>query len=180
MRTDDEIEGIASAAGAGSRLPGFYRLSIEERRRALAALVGLAEVDLQILESGGLSADAADRLVENAIGVYSLPLGLAANFRVNGRDTLVPMAVEEPSVIAAASNAARLVRAGGGFTADADDSDHDRADRGAERERQRARRRRAWKRPRASSWRKRRRRYPASSIAAAGRARWRCVRSRDA
>ena len=71
---------------------------------------------------GGLSADAADRLVENAIGVYSLPLGLAANFRVNGRDYLVPMAVEEPSVIAAASNAARLVRAGGGFTADADDS----------------------------------------------------------
>jgi hydroxymethylglutaryl-CoA reductase len=122
MRTDDEIEGIASAAAAGSRLPGFYRLSIEERRRALAALVGLAEDDLQILERGGLTADAADRLVENAIGLYSLPLGLAANFRVNGRDHLVPMAVEEPSVIAAASNAARLVRAGGGFTADADDS----------------------------------------------------------
>jgi hydroxymethylglutaryl-CoA reductase len=122
MRTDDEIEGIASAAGAGSRLPGFYRLSIAERRRALATLVGLAEDDVQILERGGLSADAADRLIENAIGVYSLPLGLAANFRVNGRDHLVPMAVEEPSVIAAASNAARLVRAGGGFTADADDS----------------------------------------------------------
>ena len=97
MRTDDEIEGIASAAGAGSRLPGFYRLSIAERRRALAALVGLAEDDVQILERGGLSADAADRMVENAIGVYGLPFGVALNFRVNGHDYLVPMAVEEPT-----------------------------------------------------------------------------------
>ena len=103
MHTDDETEGMASAARAGSRLPGFYRLSIQERRRALATLVELAQDDLQILESGGLSCAAADRLVENAIGVYSLPLALALNFRVNGRDVLVPMAVEEPSIVAAGS-----------------------------------------------------------------------------
>ena len=67
-----------------------------------------------------LSAEAADRMIENAIGTFALPLGLALNFLVNGRDIVVPMAVEEPSVIAGASNAARLVRLGGGFTASAD------------------------------------------------------------
>ena len=60
-------------------------------------------------------------MVENVIGIYSLPVGLALNFRVNDRDFLVPMVVEEPSVIAAASNAARMVRTGGGFLAEADD-----------------------------------------------------------
>src|SRR4029079_5610561 len=62
-----------------------------------------------------------DHVIENAVGVYALPLGLGLNFRVNGDDVLVPMAVEELWVIAAASNAARMVRAGGGFVADADD-----------------------------------------------------------
>src|SRR5689334_11076437 len=96
----------------GSRIPGFYRLSVEERRRALT---GLSEKDVEILDRGGLTPDTADHVVENVIGIYSLAFGLAVNFRVNDRDYLVPMVVEEPSVIAGASNAARLVRAGGGL-----------------------------------------------------------------
>ena len=104
----------------GSRLPGFYKLSLDERREVLRHRADLTEQDLQTLEDGGLDTVAADRIVENAVGIYALPLGLGLNFRVNGRDVLVPMAVEEPSVIAAASNAARMVRQGGGFIAEAD------------------------------------------------------------
>jgi hydroxymethylglutaryl-CoA reductase len=103
----------------GSRLPGFYRLSIEERR-ALVAMrsdVPVAELDAA-LEGGGLDASRADKLVENVLGTYALPFGVALNVKVNGKDHLVPMVVEEPSVIAAASNAARMVRVSGGFTAD--------------------------------------------------------------
>src|SRR4051794_4825648 len=103
-----------------SRIPGFYRLPLSARQSELLARAGLEAADLAPLE-GGLDPAAADRVVENAIGVYALPLGLGLNFRVNQRDFLVPMAVEEPSVIAAASNAARMVRAGGGFTAEADE-----------------------------------------------------------
>ena len=69
----------------------------------------------------GLSSGTADHMVENAVGVFGLPLGIATNFFVNGRDVLVPMAIEEPSVIAGASFAARLVREGGGFTATSDE-----------------------------------------------------------
>ena len=69
----------------------------------------------------GLSADAADHMIENAVGVFGLPLGIATNFLVNGRDVLVPMAIEEPSVVAGASFAARLIREGGGFTATSDE-----------------------------------------------------------
>lgn len=104
-----------------SRIPGFYRLSIAERRHLLRLRIDLTEQDLAALESGGMDPAGADRVVENVVGIYSLPLGLGLNFRVNGRDVLIPMAVEEPSVIAAASNAARMVREGGGFQADADD-----------------------------------------------------------
>src|SRR6185369_4069705 len=104
-----------------SRLPGFYRLPLATRRDELRARAELSDEDLDTLESGGLDMATADRVVENALGVYALPLGLGLNFRVNGVDHLVPMAVEEPSVIAAASNAARMVREGGGFRAEADD-----------------------------------------------------------
>jgi hydroxymethylglutaryl-CoA reductase len=106
--------------GEGSRVSGFYRLTLDERRRLLSARAALSEQDLATWERGGLDAGTADAVVENAIGVHALPLGVAVNFRVNGQDCFVPMAVEEPSVIAAASNAARMVRAGGGFVADAD------------------------------------------------------------
>jgi hydroxymethylglutaryl-CoA reductase len=102
-----------------SRIPGFYRLPLRTRQDELTSRAGLSADEVASLD-GGLDAAGADRVVENAIGVYSLPLGLGLNFRINGADFLVPMAVEEPSVIAAASNAARMVRAGGGFEAAAD------------------------------------------------------------
>ncbi len=104
-----------------SRIPGFYNLPLDERRRQLALRASLSSDDLTALDRGGLDAPAADRMVENAVGIYALPLGIGLNFRVNGVDHLVPMAVEEPSVIAAASNAARMVRQGGGFQAEADE-----------------------------------------------------------
>jgi hydroxymethylglutaryl-CoA reductase len=103
----------------GSRLPGFYKLSVAERRALVAERSG---VDLHTLcsalETGGIDASVADKLVENVLGTYALPFGLALNVQVNGKDRLVPMVVEEPSVIAAASNAARMVRHAGGFTAE--------------------------------------------------------------
>jgi hydroxymethylglutaryl-CoA reductase len=108
-------------ADEGSRIPGFYRLSVDERRRQLGARAGLTVEDYATWEQGGLDTRTADQVVENVVGVYALPLGIGLNFRVNGQDYLVPMAVEEPSVIAAASNAARMVREGGGFEAQADD-----------------------------------------------------------
>jgi hydroxymethylglutaryl-CoA reductase len=116
----DEVSGEGSLEAASSRIPGFYRLTVAERRSILRLRSSLSEVDLTTLELGGLDTSAANDVVENAVGVYSLPLGIGLNFRVNGRDYFVPMAVEEPSVIAAASNAARMVREGGGFTAEAD------------------------------------------------------------
>jgi hydroxymethylglutaryl-CoA reductase len=104
-----------------SRIPGFYRLTVEERRQQLSARVALSPSDLPTLDGGGLDTRTADEVVENVVGIYTLPLGIGLNFRVNGQDYLVPMAVEEPSVIAAASNAARMVREGGGFQAEADE-----------------------------------------------------------
>jgi len=108
-------------SNGSSRIPGFYRLPVTERRRLLRLHADLSEQDMRTLDGGGIDTAVADRVVENAVGVYALPLGIGLNFVVNGRDVLVPMAVEEPSVIAAASNAARMVREGGGFVADADD-----------------------------------------------------------
>jgi hydroxymethylglutaryl-CoA reductase len=106
-----------------SRIPGFHRLSREARVEQLAQSVGLDAAELQLLQHGeALDMATADCMIENAVGVFGLPLGIAANFLVNGKDVLVPMVTEEPSVVAAASNAARLVRAGGGFTAEADPS----------------------------------------------------------
>lgn len=104
-----------------SRLPGFYELPLPERRKRIVSNVAPnpeleASID-QLLDSGGLTPASADKIVENVLGVYSLPFGIGLNFQVNGRDVLVPMVVEEPSVIAAASNAARMIRAAGGFSA---------------------------------------------------------------
>lgn len=101
-----------------SRIPGFYRLPLLERQQHLAHHLGVPLDDLkQRLAHGGLSAEVADKTIENAIGTYALPLGIALNFRINGVDRWVPMVVEEPSVVAAASNAAKMVRASGGFLA---------------------------------------------------------------
>jgi len=109
-----------SPSRPSSRIAGFYDLSIEERHQRLRELGVLSDAQLSALAHGGIQADAADHMVENAIGVHSLPLGLGLNFVVNGRDVLVPMAVEEPSVVAGASFMAKLARAAGGFTASTD------------------------------------------------------------
>jgi len=101
-----------------SRLPGFYKLPLAERRALLAAQIGIEAAELV---APMLDEDTANHMVENVVGVYGLPLGIGLNFQVNGQDYLVPMCVEEPSVVAAASNAAKMVREGGGFTAEADE-----------------------------------------------------------
>jgi hydroxymethylglutaryl-CoA reductase len=98
-----------------SRIPGFYNLTIEERRAKLADASHLTPEDLLPFTTGGLSAESAEHMIENVVGLYSLPLGIALNFQVNGRDVLIPMTLEEPSVVAGASFMAKLIRAGGGF-----------------------------------------------------------------
>ncbi len=98
-----------------SRIQGFYNLPIEERVKKLAEAAGLTTDELAALHESGLSVGQADHMVENAVGTLSLPLGIGLNFVVDGREILVPMAIEEPSVIAGASFMAKLARAGGGF-----------------------------------------------------------------
>ena len=99
-----------------SRISGFYNMTLEERRARLAEAVQTPD-SLLPFTNGGLTPEAADHMIENVVGLYSLPLGIALNFLVNGRDVLVPMTLEEPSVVAGASFMAKLARAGGGFTA---------------------------------------------------------------
>lgn len=99
----------------------FYELTIPERLAETAALSGLTPDEIASLSgAAGLTPEQADQMVENAIGTFALPLGLAQNFIINGREVLIPMAIEEPSVIAGASFMAKLAKAGGGFTAEAD------------------------------------------------------------
>jgi hydroxymethylglutaryl-CoA reductase len=99
-----------------SRIEGFYKKTVKERLESVAELTGLTEAEAGKIESGlGLSSDTADRMVENVIGTFSLPFGVATNFIINGKDYLIPMVVEEPSVIAAASHMAKLCRESGGF-----------------------------------------------------------------
>jgi hydroxymethylglutaryl-CoA reductase len=100
-----------------SRIPGFYNLSLAERRARAAEAAHQTHETLAPWTTGGLSPETADPMIENVIGTHSLPLGLGLNFLVNGREVLVPMAVEEPSVVAGASFMAKLARAGGGFQA---------------------------------------------------------------
>ena len=100
----------------------FYEITLPERVESLIQTAGLTPGQASALESaGGLSLAQADAMIENVAGLYSLPLGVAQNFRVNGRDVLVPMVVEEPSIVAGASFMAKLIRAGGGFTAETDE-----------------------------------------------------------
>jgi len=102
-----------------SRIPGFYKLSMKERMQRVKELSGLSDEQVQaIFRTGSLPADQADRMIENVIGTTELPLAVATNFLVNGREMLVPMAIEEPSVVAAASNAAKMARETGGFWAE--------------------------------------------------------------
>jgi hydroxymethylglutaryl-CoA reductase len=105
-----------------SEISGFYKLPITERVKVLKEIAGLSDEEAALLQkSGSLSLDAANRMIENVVGVMPVPLGIAVNFLINGRDVLVPMAIEEPSVVAAASNAAKMARAKGGFHATSTD-----------------------------------------------------------
>jgi hydroxymethylglutaryl-CoA reductase len=104
-----------------SRLPGFYRRTLAERAALVAQWANLTpEESAVLLGVRGLTAATADNMIENAIGIFALPLGVATNFLIDDIDRLVPMVVEEPSVLAAVSNAARLFREGGGFTTQTD------------------------------------------------------------
>jgi len=99
-----------------SEFPGFYRLSPEERLRFVAEFAHLGKAELEILAaSSALKIDTANRMIENTVGVMPVPLGIAMNFLINGKDCLIPMATEEPSVVAGASNAAKMARSKGGF-----------------------------------------------------------------
>jgi len=101
-----------------SRLPGFYDKSQPDRAAVVAEWAGLSEKHKAAIDgTGGLTPGGADHMIENVVGLHNLPLGVAVNFMVNGREVLVPMAIEEPSVVAGASFMAKLVREGGGFHA---------------------------------------------------------------
>lgn len=104
-----------------SRLPGFHKLPMEGRLETVSRMSRLSSDELRALQGGVLPTELANQLIENAVGIFGMPLGLGLNLQVNGRDYVVPMAVEEPSVIAAVSFAAKVAREGGGFTAEADD-----------------------------------------------------------
>jgi hydroxymethylglutaryl-CoA reductase len=106
---------------ASSRIPAFYQLTVEERQRRIVEALGLTDEEVATLVAAdALPLDTADIMVENAVATFALPFGVGLNFLINGRDYIIPMVVEEPSVIAAASNAALVARAGGGFAAEAD------------------------------------------------------------
>lgn len=101
-----------------SRIPGFYLLNIDERIDKLAETFDLTRDEIDTLRSqGALELAEADKMIENAVGIYSLPIGVALNFLINEKEYIVPMAIEEPSVVASCSFMAKLVRAGGGFRA---------------------------------------------------------------
>ena len=103
-----------------SRLPGFYKKSPEERRKIICSQAQID--DAEIFTSSALSLEKAELMIENVIGTFALPIGIAVNFIINGEDRLIPMVVEEPSIVAAVSNMARLVRPHGGFSATSDSS----------------------------------------------------------
>ena len=107
-----------------SSISKFFEKSRKERLNTIAAFANLSKDELDILENtdGGISFDKADKMIENAIGTFSLPLGVATNFKINGKDYVVPMVIEEPSVIAAASKGAKIARIKGGFEVTADES----------------------------------------------------------
>lgn len=105
-----------------SRLPGFYELAVSDRQEAVRQFSNLEDDECRALgDFGALTPELTDVFIENGVGAFSLPLGVATNFQINGRDILVPMAVEETSVLAAASHGAKLARAGGGFSTSSTD-----------------------------------------------------------
>jgi len=109
---------------ADSSISKFFEKTLKERLGIVADFSGLSQDELKIIgdTTGGISYDKADNMIENAIGTFSLPLGIATNFRINDKDYLIPMVIEESSVIAAASKAAKIARIHGGFKAEAEQS----------------------------------------------------------
>jgi len=107
-----------------SSIPKFFEKTLKERLGIVADFSGLSQDEIKFIEdaTGGISFDQADGMIENAVGTFALPLGIATNFRVNDKDYLFPMVIEEPSVIAAASKAAKIARIQGGFKAEAEQS----------------------------------------------------------
>jgi hydroxymethylglutaryl-CoA reductase len=107
-----------------SSISKFFEKTLKERLGLIADFSDLSKDELKIIEdaTGGISFEKADGMIENAIGTFSLPLGIATNFQINDRDYLIPMVIEEPSVIAASSKAAKIARIQGGFKAEADES----------------------------------------------------------
>ena len=107
-----------------SSISKFFEKARKDRLDIVANFSNLSDDEISILENenGGISFDKADKMVENAIGTFSLPLGIATNFTINGKDYLIPMVIEEPSVIAAASKGAKIARIKGGFEVSADES----------------------------------------------------------
>jgi len=107
-----------------SSISKFFEKTRKERLDIVGNFANLSAEELEILQSndGGISFEKADKMVENAIGTFSLPLGIATSFKINGKDYLVPMVIEEPSVIAAASKGAKIARIKGGFKATSDES----------------------------------------------------------
>lgn len=101
-----------------SNYSGFFRLSVEERLKEVAEFANLTEDEQKTLSmADSLDMDKADHMIENVIGKYALPIGVALNFVINGKDVIIPMVCEEASVVAACSNAAKMARPAGGFTA---------------------------------------------------------------
>ncbi len=109
-------------AVSNSRLQGFYKLSVSERRKLLAEIAGLSQEQISAWsETGELSESAADKMIENVVGTYSLPIGVATNFVIDDEHYLIPFVLEEPSVVAAASNMAKRCQKKGGFVSNNDD-----------------------------------------------------------
>jgi len=110
-----------SSENKTSRISGFYKLGIGKRMEKVKEFTELSDEEVGILQGEGIPLELADRMIENVIGRIQIPLGIATNFLINGKDYLIPMATEEPSVVAAASNAAKIAREGEGFKASSDE-----------------------------------------------------------
>src|SRR5467141_2764946 len=115
MRFQETARLEVKSLGRGSNIGSFYKLSVEERLRIVKEFSGLSDEEVHTLKTGALPVPSAQRMIENVVGVLPVPLGIAVNFLVNDKDYLIPMAIEEPSVVAAASHAAKMARARGGF-----------------------------------------------------------------
>ncbi len=111
------------SAASGSRIPNFFKMTVAERITALRQRGLLSEDDIRSLATAEhtLRLPVADKMIENVVGVFGLPMGLGLNFLINGRDYVVPLVVEEPSIVAGLSGAARMARLGGGFNASSTD-----------------------------------------------------------